>query len=72
MKNTYTPDEKLIVNTESLLIDQLDENLFRIFSKPVDENEPRPHQIAKQLYKNCMDAGRKSVFVQEINALFYN
>ncbi|KAG5672752.1 hypothetical protein PVAND_002849 [Polypedilum vanderplanki] len=55
IKNTHTPDEKLIVNTESLLIDQLDENLFRILNKPIEENEPRPHKLAKYLYKNCMN-----------------
>lgn len=58
IKTTYTPDEKLIVNTESLLIDQLDENLFRILNQPIYENEPRPHKLAKHLYKNCMVIGK--------------
>lgn len=57
LKNTHTADEKLAVNTESILSDKLDENLFRIFDKPVEDSEPRPHKIAKQFYKNCMNTG---------------
>ncbi|XP_070503394.1 neprilysin-2-like isoform X2 [Chironomus tepperi] len=55
IQTTYTPDEKSIVNTESLLIDQLDENLLRILSKPIEGYELWPHKLAKYLYKNCMD-----------------
>lgn len=46
------------MSTESLLIDQLDENLLRILNKPIDTLEPRSHKLAKQLYKNCMDLGK--------------
>jgi hypothetical protein len=59
LRNTYTPDEKRVVNTESLLSDQLDEHLFRLFSKPVDVGEPRPHTLAKRFYQNCMDLGER-------------
>lgn len=58
IQTTYTPDEKSIVNTESLLLDQLDENLLRIFSKPLNSFDPWPHKLAKQLYKNCMNLGK--------------
>lgn len=57
----YTPDEKIIVNTESLLIDRLDENLLRIFPKPINASEPKSHQLAKHLYQNCMDLGENLI-----------
>lgn len=57
LSNTFTPDEKTSVNTFSLMQDQLDEHLYRILLKPVLELEPRPHKIAKYIYKNCMNSG---------------
>lgn len=60
LDNTFTADEKPFVNTASLMQDQLDEHLYRILLKPVLELEPRPHKIAKYIYKNCMDSGSYS------------
>lgn len=57
LSNTFTADEKPEVNTGSLMQDQLDEHLYRILLKPVLELEPRPHKIAKYIYKNCMNTG---------------
>jgi neprilysin len=58
IQNTNTPDEKLSINTESVLIDELDGNLFRILKSPIKEDDLRPHKTAKKVYQTCMDAGR--------------
>lgn len=58
IKNTNTPDEKLTINTESVLIDELDGNLFRILSSRIKKDDTRPHKTAKNLYQTCMDAGK--------------
>lgn len=57
LRNTFVPDEKPTVNTETLINDQLDEHLFRLLSKPVKDDELGPHKTAKFFYRNCMDLG---------------
>jgi neprilysin len=58
LANTNTPDEKLSINTESVLIDELDGNLFRILSSTIRNDEPLPHKTAKNVYRTCMDDGK--------------
>lgn len=47
--------------------DQLDEHLYRIFSKPAEASEPKPHKLAKNIYEKCMDLDRiKNIGITEL------
>lgn len=49
------PDEKVSVNTFSIIGDKLQEQLRSLISAKIDENDSAPFNMAKQLYKACMN-----------------
>lgn len=55
VKNTVIPDEKVSVNTFSIIGDKLQEQLRTIISAQIDPADAKPVNLAKQLYKACMN-----------------
>ncbi|XP_026465148.1 neprilysin-2-like [Ctenocephalides felis] len=56
LKDTVIPDDKVSVNTFSVIGDKLQLQLRGIVESPIDrENEPEPFTVAKDLYKSCMN-----------------
>lgn len=55
VKNTMIPDEKVSVNTFSLIGDKLQEQLRALISEPAKPEESTPFTLAKDLYKACMN-----------------
>lgn len=53
--NTIIPDDKVSVNTFSVISDKLQEQLRTIVTAPVDENEIAPFKNVKKLYLACMN-----------------
>lgn len=49
------PDEKVSVNTFSIIGDKLQEQLRSLISDKVDPNDSPPFNLAKKLYKACMN-----------------
>lgn len=68
LKNTMIPDEKVSVNTFSIIGDKLQEQLRALISDETKPGESKPFTLAKNLYKACMnktlieDRGLKPVF----------
>ncbi|XP_034935732.1 neprilysin-2-like isoform X2 [Chelonus insularis] len=55
IKSTKIPDEKVSVNTFSVISDEVLEQLRTSIEEKIDPNEPRPFRLAKRLYKICMN-----------------
>lgn len=55
VKNTMIPDEKVSVNTFSLIGDKLQEQLRALISEKADPNDSKPFNLAKNLYTACMN-----------------
>lgn len=55
VKNTMIPDEKVSVNTFSLIGDKLQEQLRALISEEAKAGESKPFTLAKDLYKACMN-----------------
>lgn len=55
VKDTVIPDEKVSVNTFSIIGDKLQEQLRTLISEEIDANDSKPFNLAKQLYKACMN-----------------
>lgn len=55
VKNTMIPDEKVSVNTFSLIGDKLQEQLRALISEEAQPGESKPFTLAKDLYKACMN-----------------
>lgn len=55
IKNTMIPDEKVSVNTFSLIGDKLQEQLRSLISEKIDPNDSKPFNLAKNLYTACMN-----------------
>ena len=55
VKETNIPDEKVSVNTFSVIGDKLQEQLRNLVSDPVNENEAEPFKLAKYVYRACMN-----------------
>ena len=55
VNETIIPDDKICVNTFSLLLDKVQDQLRTIFSVPVNDSEIYPFKLVKKLYKSCMD-----------------
>lgn len=55
IKNTVIPDDKVSINTFSKIGDQLQEQLRSLISAKMDETNSAPFNMAKQLYKACMN-----------------
>lgn len=55
IKNTIIPDEKVSVNTFSLIGDKLQEQLRTLIVEAPLPGESKPFTLAKDLYKACMN-----------------
>lgn len=55
VKETIIPDEKVSVNTFSIIGDKLQEQLRTLVTDPILENDPEPFKLAKNLYKACIN-----------------
>lgn len=55
VKETMIPDEKVSVNTFSIIGDKLQEQLRSLISDKIDPNDSPPFNMAKRLYKACMN-----------------
>lgn len=55
VKSTMIPDEKVSVNTFSIIGDKLQEQLRALISEEAKPGEAKPFTLAKNLYKACMN-----------------
>lgn len=55
LKTTIIPDDKVSVNTFSVISDHVQEQLRISIEEPSLPNEPKPFKLAKNLYKACMN-----------------
>lgn len=55
IKNTFIPDDKLIVDTFTELADHIDIQLRTIIEDEIDANESRVFKLVKQLHRSCMN-----------------
>lgn len=58
LKETIIPDEKVSVNTFSVIGDRLQQQLRSLVSDEISETEATPFKLAKNLYKLCMNKTR--------------
>lgn len=59
VKNTNIPDEKVSVNTFSVIGDLLQEQLRILVSEEPREAEAKPFALAKNFFKACMNKSNK-------------
>lgn len=62
VKNTNIPDEKVSVNTFSVIGDLLQEQLRTLVSEETREDEPKPFRLAKNFFKACMNKSKFGSF----------
>lgn len=55
VKNTNIPDEKVSVNTFSVIGDLLQEQLRTLVSEETRDDEAKPFRLAKDFFKACMN-----------------
>ncbi|XP_011312064.1 membrane metallo-endopeptidase-like 1 isoform X2 [Fopius arisanus] len=55
LKNTLIPDDKVSVNSFSVISDKVQEQLRISIEEPSYPMEPKPFKLAKNLYKACMN-----------------
>jgi neprilysin len=55
VKNTVIPEDKVSVDSFSVVRDTLQEQLKTIITAPIDENDIEPIKKVKNLYAACMD-----------------
>ncbi|XP_011149286.1 neprilysin-2 isoform X2 [Harpegnathos saltator] len=55
LDTTIIPDDKTSVNTFSIIVDDLEEQLRSSIEQDDLPNEPRPFKLAKNFYKACMN-----------------
>lgn len=55
IKNTFIPDDKLIVDTFTELADHIDIQLRTIIEDEIDANESNVFKLVKQLHRSCMN-----------------
>lgn len=65
VEDTIIPDDKVSVNTFSVISDKLQEQLRTIVTAPIDENEIEPFKNVKRLYLACMNKSRMTTFEDE-------
>lgn len=58
LKNTVIPEEKVSVNTFSIIGDKLQEQLRMLVTEPMNANEPEPFKLAKRLYNACVNKSK--------------
>lgn len=55
VKETTIPDEKVSVNTFSVIGDKLQEQLRSLISEEINPRDSEPFNLAKRLYRACMN-----------------
>lgn len=58
VEETVIPDEKVSVNTFSIISDKLQEQLRALISDDIDESEIEPFKLVKKLYQACMNKSK--------------
>lgn len=72
VENTIIPDDKVSVNTFSVISDKLQEQLRTIVTAPIEDDEIEPFKNVKRLYLACMNKSRiwdSAIFISEIKLL---
>jgi membrane metallo-endopeptidase-like protein 1 len=59
VEETNIPDEKVSVNTFSIIGDKLQEQLRNLVSDPINDEEAEPFKLAKKVFKACMNKSKK-------------
>lgn len=62
VKNTNIPDEKVSVNTFSVIGDLLQEQLRTLVSEETRADEAKPFRLAKDFFKACMNKSEQRSF----------
>lgn len=55
VNETIIPDEKSSVDTFSIILDKVQEQLRTLVDVPVNDSEIYPFKLVKKLYKSCMN-----------------
>lgn len=63
--NTIIPDDKVSVNTFSVISDKLQEQLRTIVTAPIHDDEIEPFKNVKRLYLACMNKSRMTTYADE-------
>lgn len=58
VKETIIPDDKTSITAFSVISDKLQEQLRVVIEEPVQANEAKPFQLAKNLYRACMNKSK--------------
>lgn len=58
IKTTEIPDDKVSVDTFSILRDILSKQLETIITSPIESDDIEPAKMVKKLYKACMNKGK--------------
>lgn len=61
VKNTNIPEDKVIVDSFSIVGDALKEQLKTVITSPIEENDIEPFKIVKRLYSACMNKGKANI-----------
>lgn len=59
IKKTEIPEDKVTVDTFSIVRDLLQEQLKTIITSPVDKDDIEPFKMVKGLYSACMNKGER-------------
>lgn len=60
LHKTSIPDDKVSVNTFSVISDQVQEQLKKSIGEPIMPDDNKPIKLVKNLYKSCMDKSKKN------------
>lgn len=55
VKNTFIPDDKLVVDTFTTITDHIDIQLRTIIEEGIDPNESKVFSLVKKLHRSCMN-----------------
>lgn len=61
IKTTEISDDKVSVDTFSILSDVLKDQLKTIITSPIEADDIEPAKMVKKLYKSCMNKGELSL-----------
>lgn len=62
LKKTEIPEDKVSVDTFSIIRDILQDQLKTIITSPIEKTDIEPFKMVKKLYAACMNKGDKSLF----------
>lgn len=65
IRNTRIPEDKVSVNTFTIIEDVLQDQLKTIVASPIDKNDIEPFKMVKELYSACMNEGNKKLFADD-------